>query len=82
MIHYKYLYIYLIFHSIGPLGRFGLVVAMSVCVFIYLYVPFPCDFFRSGGGGGVLGEIRQGTVLGKIRQGRVLGKVRHGAKVY
>ena len=55
---------------------------MSVYLFIYLYFPFPCDFFCSSGGGGVLGEIRQGRVLGKIRQGRVLGKVRHGAKVY
>ena len=27
------------FHRIGPLGRFGLVFEMSVCV----YVPFPCD---------------------------------------
>ena len=28
--------------QLGPLGRVGLVVAKSVCVF----VPFPCDFFR------------------------------------
>ena len=33
------------FHRIGPLGRFGLVVAMSVHMF-YL-VPSPCDFFAS-----------------------------------
>ena len=38
------------------------------------------QFFHSGGGGGVRGEIRQGRVLGKIRQGRVLGKIRHGVK--
>ena len=25
------------FHQIGPLGRFGLVVAMSVYMFIYIY---------------------------------------------
>ena len=30
------------FHQIGPLGRFDLVVAMS----IYLSVPFPCEFFQ------------------------------------
>ena len=35
------------FHRIGPLGRFGLVVAMSVCVSVCLFVPFPCDFFAS-----------------------------------
>ena len=35
--------------------------------------PFLAIFFCSGGGGGVLGEIRQG---------RVLEKVCHGAKVY
>ena len=33
-----------------PLGRFGLVVAMSVCVFltlfVYDFVPFPCNFFQ------------------------------------
>ena len=29
------------FHQLGPLGRVGLVVAKSVC----LFVPFPCDFF-------------------------------------
>ena len=35
------------FHRIGPLGRFDLVVAMSVvCIFLYLFVPFPCDIFR------------------------------------
>ena len=55
---------------------------MSVYLFIYLYVLFQCDFFCSCGGGGVLGEIRQGRVLGKIRKGRVLGKVRNRAKVY
>ena len=30
------------FHGIGPLGRFGLVVAMSVCVFV---CPLPMRFF-------------------------------------
>ena len=35
------------FHRIGPLGRFGLVVAMSVRVFLFLSVPSPCDFFAS-----------------------------------
>ena len=34
------------FHRIGPLGRFDHRVAMSVCVFVCLFVPFPCDFFR------------------------------------
>ena len=36
------------FHRIGPLGGFGLVVAMSVRVMypaVYL-VPFPCVFFH------------------------------------
>ena len=32
------------FHRIGPLGWFGLVVAMSVYILIYLYVPCPCYF--------------------------------------
>ena len=31
------------FHRIGPLGRFGLVVAMSLCL---SDVPFPCNFFK------------------------------------
>ena len=31
------------FHQLGPLGRVGLVVAMSVCC--HGVVPFPCDFF-------------------------------------
>ena len=26
------------FHPIGPLGRFGLVAAMSVCVFVFFYL--------------------------------------------
>ena len=35
------------FHRIGPLGRFGLVVAMSMCLCVCLSdVPFPCDFFK------------------------------------
>ena len=34
------------FHQLGPLGRVGLVVDMSVCVCVCLFVPFPCDFFR------------------------------------
>ena len=33
------------FHRIGPLGRFGLVVAMSVCVFACLS-PFHAIFFK------------------------------------
>ena len=33
------------FHRIGPLGRFGLVAAMSVDMWIYLCVPLPCDYF-------------------------------------
>ena len=32
------------FHQLGPLGRVGLVVAMSVCCI--LSVPFPCIFFE------------------------------------
>ena len=32
------------------------------------------QFFCSGGGGEMLGEIRQGRVLGKIRHGRGLNK--------
>ena len=32
------------FHQLGPLGRVGLVVAMSLCC--RLLVPFPCDFCR------------------------------------
>ena len=38
------------FHQLGPgpLGRVGLVVAMSVCVSVCLWnVPFQCDFFRA-----------------------------------
>ena len=34
------------FHQLGPLGRVGLVVTESVCLFVCLFVPFPCDFFR------------------------------------
>ena len=34
------------FHQIGPLGQFGLVVAMSVCVFVCVSVcPPPLRFF-------------------------------------
>ena len=32
------------FHQIGPLGGFGLVVEMSV--YIYIYFPFTCDSSR------------------------------------
>ena len=32
------------FHRIGPLGRFDLVVAMSVCM-LYVCCPFPMRFF-------------------------------------
>ena len=35
----------MISHQIGPLGRFGVLVAMSVCLFD---VPFPCDFHQLG----------------------------------
>ena len=34
------------FHQLGPLGRVGLVVVMSIYVYIYIfriYVPSPCD---------------------------------------
>ena len=35
------------FHQLGPLGRVGLVVAMSVCLSVCLFdVPFPCNFFQ------------------------------------
>ena len=34
------------FHQIGPLGRFGLVVAMSVCLCVCVSVPFSCDSFK------------------------------------
>ena len=37
------------FHRIGPLGRFGLVVAMSVHVLLDV-VPFPCNFCMVRGG--------------------------------
>ena len=50
-------------------------------MYIYIYVclsPFCVIFCPSGGGGGVLGKIRQGRVLGKIRQGRLLGKICQG----
>ena len=48
------------FHRIGPLGQFGLVVAMSVFMFIYRYVSFPYNFLEAShwpsdhmeGGGG------------------------------
>ena len=33
------------FHWIGPLGRFSHRVAMSVCLFVCLSVPSPCNFF-------------------------------------
>ena len=33
---------YITFHRLGPLGRFGLVAAMSIC----LSVPFSCNFFK------------------------------------
>ena len=33
------------FHQLGPLGRVGLAVTESVCLFVCLCVPFPCDFF-------------------------------------
>ena len=33
------------FHQLGPLGRVGLVVDMSVCLSVCVSVPFPCDFF-------------------------------------
>ena len=32
------------FHQLGPLGLVGLVVAMSLCVSVCLFVPFPWDF--------------------------------------
>ena len=46
--------LYEFFHRIGPLGRFGLVVAMSVCLFVCLSVclsvcgmsPFHAIFFK------------------------------------
>ena len=34
-----------LFHQIGPLGQFNLVVAMSVHIRPTLFVPFLCDFF-------------------------------------
>ena len=34
-----------LFHQLGPLGRVGLLVAKSLCVF----VPVPCNFFCVGG---------------------------------
>ena len=56
------------FHRIGPVGRLGLVVAMSVCVCVFLCVPFPCDFFRSLIGPQIVaGSIRQQPV-GRINQ--------------
>ena len=48
-------------------------VCLFIYVWIYLYVPFPCDCPRGA---------KEVGVLGQIHQGRVLGKVRHGAKVY
>ena len=36
------------FHRIGPMGRFGLVVAMYVSLFVTLFVcPLPMQFFAS-----------------------------------
>ena len=35
------------FHQIGPLGRFDLVVAMSVCLCVCLSVPFHVGFFEA-----------------------------------
>ena len=43
---YDTLLSYVDFHRIGPLGRFGLVVAMPVRVSVCLSVPFPCNFLR------------------------------------
>ena len=38
---------YVYFHQIGPLGRFGLVVAMSVHMFVcWCVCPLSCDFFK------------------------------------
>ena len=41
-----------VFYQMGPLGRFGLVVAMSVsvcvCGFVCLFVPSPCNFHQIG----------------------------------
>ena len=41
---------YFAFSKNQPLGRFFLVVAMSICpyvhMYIYIYVSSPCDFFR------------------------------------
>ena len=34
------------FHQLGPLGQVGLVVAMSVCLFVCFSVPFSCKFFQ------------------------------------
>ena len=31
------------------MGQFGLEVAMSVCFFVFLFVPFPCYFFALTG---------------------------------
>ena len=38
------------FHQIGQLGRFGLVVAMSVHGWLTDFVPFPCDSSRGSQG--------------------------------
>ena len=34
------------FHRIGPLGQFGLVVKMTVCVYVYIFIcPLPMQLF-------------------------------------
>ena len=37
--------IYFYFHQLGPLGQVGQLVTESVCLFICLFVPFPCNIF-------------------------------------
>ena len=37
---------FITFHQLAPLGRVGLIVAMSMYLFLYLSVPFPCNYPR------------------------------------
>ena len=50
-VHFNTIWVYTFldyFHQLGPLGRVGLVVDMSMCCVlcvVCLSVPFPCNFF-------------------------------------
>ena len=66
------------FHQLGPLGRVGLVVAKSVCVFVWCLCvcPIPMRFFLRP----LIGPVITWSVWGLSLGGRIKGAEKRGKK--